>query len=224
MNRIQAFILAFQIIVSPQIYNIQGTPYNQMVRKVPISFASQYLYENKKRQRADMQIYRLNKLGIEVPVIFSKKKLKSKNSSSLSSSFVSLHLSRYDNLVSGIAEISMGCSLGVLWSEYSILTTGCGPLNLSDGLERFCYQAVIAFAGLILFTRITTRNNSVMLCTDYFGYLEKWTVWQVQAAESLSILSVIGAFVALFSQIVNGADMDGLSGIDVDMCRAIKDL
>jgi len=140
-------------------------------------------------------------------------------------SFTALHVSsRYDNLVSGIAEISLGTSIGVLWSEYAILTTGCGPLNISDGLERFCYQAVITFAGLLLFTRITTGKNAETLCTDTCGYLEDLTLLQVRAAEILNALVVLGAFVALGAQAMNGADMDGLSGIDVDMCRAIHSI
>mmetsp|Transcript_7520 Transcript_7520/g.18524 ORF Transcript_7520/g.18524 Transcript_7520/m.18524 type:complete len:203 (+) Transcript_7520:208-816(+) len=48
----------------------------------------------------------------------------------------------YDNLFSGLAEISLGCSIGVLWSEISIALTGCGPSNLSDTLERICYLSV----------------------------------------------------------------------------------
>lgn len=133
---------------------------------------------------------------------------------------------RNDNLVSGIAEISLGASIGVIWSEYAILTTGCGPIQFSDGLERFCYQAVIVVASFAVFTRIVTsgRSDAVSVSEDYFGYLEESTLWQVRAAEWLSLLSVVGAFVALGSQMYNGENMDGLSGIDVQMCRAVRDL
>jgi len=135
-----------------------------------------------------------------------------------------LSYSRYDNLVAGIAEISLGTSFGVLWSEYAVLTTGCGPLHLSDGLERFCYQALIVAAGFVLFTRIVTQKDLVSLSQDVYGELQEFTLIQVRAAEWLSLLAVLGAFVALASQMYNGEQMDGLSGIDVQMCRAIRDL
>merc|ERR1719491_71484 len=37
-----------------------------------------------------------------------------------------------DNLFSGIAELGTGFSIGVLYSEYSIIMTGCGPPDLSE--------------------------------------------------------------------------------------------
>lgn len=134
-----------------------------------------------------------------------------------------LGFSRYDSLVSGVAEISIGTSLGVLWSEYAIATTHCGPANLSDGLERLCYQAVIVLAGLILFSRIATGNSLLSLIGDVFGDLEDFTIAQVRLAEWLLLSAVLGAFVALAVQYYTGATMDGLSGIDVEMCRAIRD-
>uniref|UniRef100_A0A6U3Z8Y1 Uncharacterized protein n=1 Tax=Ditylum brightwellii TaxID=49249 RepID=A0A6U3Z8Y1_9STRA len=135
-----------------------------------------------------------------------------------------IYLARYDNLVSGIAEISMGFSLGVLWSEYAVITTGCGPLSFSDTLERLCYQGVIIAAGSSIFCRIAFGKDLESLCRDSFGYLDDSTLWQVRAAEILSFIGVVGAFVALGAQIANGENMDGLSGIDVNMCRAIRDL
>jgi len=139
-----------------------------------------------------------------------------------------LPLARYDNLVSGVAEISIGFALGVLWSEYAVITTGCGPLNFSDILERICYQGVILSAGASLFTRIVTggKDFTTFITEDYFGegMLAEATLVQVRAAEWLSILAVVGAFAALAVQILNGEQMDGLSGIDVEMCRAVRDL
>ena len=139
-----------------------------------------------------------------------------------------LSLARYDNLVSGVAEISIGFALGVLWSEYAVITTGCGPLNFSDILERICYQGVILSAGASLFTRIVTsgKDLTTYINEDYFGegMLAEATLIQVRAAEWLSVLAVVGAFASLAVQIVNGEQMDGLSGIDVEMCRAIRDL
>mmetsp|Transcript_25291 Transcript_25291/g.59185 ORF Transcript_25291/g.59185 Transcript_25291/m.59185 type:complete len:200 (+) Transcript_25291:93-692(+) len=139
-----------------------------------------------------------------------------------------LSLARYDNLVSGVAEISIGFSLGVLWSEYAVVTTSCGPLNFSDTLERICYLGVILTAGLSLFTRIVTIGNqdlTTYVCDDYFGgTLAGATVLQVRAADWLSILAVAGAFVSLGFQIANGEQMDGLSGINTELCRAVRDL
>lgn len=139
-------------------------------------------------------------------------------------SSVRLWYSRYDNLVAGIAEISMGTSIGVLWSEFAVLTTGCGPLQLSDALERFCYQAVLVAAGLALFFRIATGKDAVSLTQDVYGELQDFTLVQVRAAEWLLLLAVLGAFAALASQMMSGQQMDGMSGINVQMCRAIRDL
>lgn len=127
-----------------------------------------------------------------------------------------------DNLFSGIAEIGMGFSLGVLYSEYFIIMTGCGPLNFSDTLERICYQGVIVYAGLALFNRIVTRSGLDDTVNEMFGPLQESTLWQVQLAEYLSAAAVVGAIVALQVQTTKGVSMDGLSGIDVSMCRAIR--
>ena len=140
----------------------------------------------------------------------------------------SLSFARYDNLISGLAEISIGFSLGVLWSELAVITSGCGPLNFSDTLERICYQGVILTAGLSLFTRIVTigeQDLTTYVCDEYFGgSLAEATVIQVRAAEWLSILAVVGAFVSLGFQIAHGEQMDGLSGINTELCRAVRDL
>lgn len=138
----------------------------------------------------------------------------------------SLYSRPEDNLVSGVAEISFACSLGVLWSEYSIISTGCGPANFSDALERICYQGVIASAGVALFLRIVTGGDSLETTVENALYpLEGPTLIQVRIAEYFSALSVLGAFVSLgYQSYVRGANMEGLSGIDVSMCRAIQDL
>jgi hypothetical protein len=129
-----------------------------------------------------------------------------------------------DSLVAGVAEISMGCCLGVLWSEYSVMTTGCGPLEFPDALERICYQGVTVAAGTALFLRIVTRVDLATTCSDYFGELLESTMVQVKIAEYLSLLAVAGAFVVLAVQSASGAQMDGMSGIDIELCRAIRDL
>mmetsp|Transcript_7519 Transcript_7519/g.18523 ORF Transcript_7519/g.18523 Transcript_7519/m.18523 type:complete len:328 (+) Transcript_7519:47-1030(+) len=170
----------------------------------------------------------------------------------------------YDNLFSGLAEISLGCSIGVLWSEISIALTGCGPSNLSDALERICYQGVIVFAGVGLFNRVVSTATSFLisggepsssssssssssdssgpsssvlneflspsnslgsLAEEQYGPLQSLTTIQIQAAEFLSVLAVFGSILVLGLQYyVRGTTMDGLSGIDIDLCRAIQDL
>lgn len=134
--------------------------------------------------------------------------------------------SRYDNLVSGVAEISLGTSIGTLWSEYAVATTGCGPVDLSDGLERLCYQGVIASAGATVFALIVTGESLERASESVFGTLEEITLWQVRWAERLSLAAVLGAIVALTLQYAQGESIvdDGLSGIDVAMCRALREL
>ena len=129
-----------------------------------------------------------------------------------------------DSLFSGIAEFGIGCSIGVLYSESFIIMTGCGPLNFSDTLERISYQGVIVFAGLALFNRIVTQFNFSLgeTINDQFGPLQKSTLLQVTVAEFLSAIAVVGAIVALEVQSNKGVSMDGLSGIDINMCRAIR--
>ena len=116
----------------------------------------------------------------------------------------------------------MGFSIGVLYSEYFIITTGCGPPNFGDTLERICYQGVIVFAGLALFNRIVTQLSLEDTVDNMFGPLQPSTLWQVRVAEYLSAAAVVGAIVALQVQYTKGVSMDGLSGIDVNMCRAIR--
>jgi len=118
----------------------------------------------------------------------------------------------------------MGFSIGVLYSEYFIIMTGCGAPNFGDTLERICYQGVIVFAGLALFNRIVTQFRSSLGDTvnDIFGPLQTSTIWQVRVAEYLSAIAVLGAFVALQIQYSKDVSMDGLSGIDINMCRAIR--
>lgn len=127
-----------------------------------------------------------------------------------------------DNLVAGIAEIGFAFSLGVLWSEYSVALTGCGPTNFSDTLERICYQGVIVFAGVALFNRIVKGTNLAVSSEEFFGPLEEFTLVQVRISEWASALAVVGAFLALAFQYSRGAHMDGMSGIDESMCRALS--
>eukprot|EP00586_Coscinodiscus_wailesii_P021161 CAMPEP_0172502054 /NCGR_PEP_ID=MMETSP1066-20121228/155982_1 /TAXON_ID=671091 /ORGANISM="Coscinodiscus wailesii, Strain CCMP2513" /LENGTH=96 /DNA_ID=CAMNT_0013277159 /DNA_START=426 /DNA_END=716 /DNA_ORIENTATION=+ len=94
---------------------------------------------------------------------------------------------------------------------------------MPDALERICYQSVILAAGLLLFGRITTGRDLVYMSEDYFGSLEELTLAQIRAAEAVIWLAVLGAFLVLGVQIFNEVDMDGFSGIDVEMCKVLRD-
>lgn len=134
------------------------------------------------------------------------------------------HARAQDNLISGLSEISLAFSIGVLWSEYFIASTGCGPPNFSDALERICYQGVIVSAGLALFHRIVTFGGSLEDSAEkIYGPLEESTLLQVKITEWSNALAIAGAFLSLGYQYGRGARMDGLSGIDVSMCRAIQE-
>ncbi|KAL7555036.1 hypothetical protein ACHAWF_018624 [Thalassiosira exigua] len=109
----------------------------------------------------------------------------------------------------------------------SIVATGCGPPGLGDALERVCYQGAILAAGASLFARIVAGGTDLTsyVCEEVFGgTLAEATAAQVRAAEYLSLLAAAGAFAALAVQIASGERMYGLSGIDVDMCRAYRDM
>ena len=119
----------------------------------------------------------------------------------------------------------MGLSIGTIFSESSVVSTGCGPVELLDSLERLCYVGVLAFSGCSLFTRIVQGTSlTKFVCQDYFGdTLLKSTVVQVRIAEWLSNTAILAAFLVVFLRIIQGDRMDGLSGIDVEMCRAIRE-
>jgi hypothetical protein len=138
-------------------------------------------------------------------------------------SSVLLSYSRNDNLLSGLAEIGLGVSVGVIWSEYSIVRTGCGPMNFSDTLERICYQGVIVLMSIALFNRIVARQPLEKTVEDSFGPLVDSTLLQVRLVEIAILVAVLGAFVALGVQYQSGANMDGMSGIDASFCRALRD-
>ena len=138
-----------------------------------------------------------------------------------------------DSFFSGVAEIGIAFALGVVYSEYWIIRTGCGPPNFNDTLERICYQGVLIYAGLALFHRIVSstggtssngwRSRSVReTMEEEFGPLLSTTLWQMEIAEYSSALAVLGAVVALVFQYNNNVSMDGFSGIDTNMCRAIR--
>ena len=118
---------------------------------------------------------------------------------------------------------SASASICTLWSEFSVLTTGCGPRSLPDALERGCYLSVLVVAGLSVFVRIVSggQNLSEIYKSNTSESDMNYNLY-VNLVEKLSLLAVLGAFAALAAQSMNGEQMDGLSGINVEMCRALQ--
>ncbi|EJK56779.1 hypothetical protein THAOC_23264 [Thalassiosira oceanica] len=128
--------------------------------------------------------------------------------------------------VLGITSLSILAAVGTLWSEVAILITRCGPRFLPDEIERGCYLGVIVVSGLSLFLRIVTGhglatfiiNNSV---GDDAEEISRLSLQQLKICEQLSNAAVVFAFVALGAQLFRQEQIDGMSGINVEMCRAI---
>ena len=111
-------------------------------------------------------------------------------------------------------------SIGTIYSEVSVIQTGCGPPLLNDIIERSCYLGVIVISGLSVFLRIVTGSglaDAIINTQD-----DKISLQLFRLVEYLSLLAVLGAFISLGSQTINGEQMDGMSGINVEMCKAIQ--
>jgi len=137
--------------------------------------------------------------------------------------------------------LTIPASAIVLWSEWAIFWTGCGPVHLSDALERGSYLTVIATSSLFWLTRLVTLGQ--MNLADVFTVELRAAegaaadtnndtqrkqasirLRMIRWAELVNALAVFGAFVTLGLQINRDTRMDGLTGINVDMCRAARDL
>lgn len=114
------------------------------------------------------------------------------------------------------AAVSFASSSVVLWSEASVVLTGCGPLNLNDTLERSTYWITLLVAGSCWFCRLAFQGQSLSSILD----LDSKRL--VLSVEILSYVAVLGAIVALGTQTMQGSQMDGLSGIDIEYCRSIQ--
>ena len=77
---------------------------------------------------------------------------------------------------------------------------------------------------MAVFNRIVTRNDLAESARSVVGPIDNVTLLNVRVAEWSSILAVLGAFGALGIQYAVGANIDGLSGIDIDMCRSMQQL
>ena len=137
------------------------------------------------------------------------------------------HITNYDdNLLLPTAAFlfaSTFASICTIWSEFSVLISGCGPKHLPDAIERNSYLGVIVVAGSSVFVRIVSGGKSLsQIYADNTSKSDMNYSLYVNFVENLSFLAVVGAFVALAAQSMNGERMDGLSGVNIDMCRAIQ--
>jgi len=114
-------------------------------------------------------------------------------------------------------------SIGTIYSEITVIQTGCGPPLLPDIVERSCYLGVLVIAGLSVFLRIVTGSgvaDAIIINTQDDKDIISLQLFRL--VEYLSLLAVLGAFISLGSQTINGEQMDGMSGINVEMCKAIQ--
>jgi hypothetical protein len=131
-----------------------------------------------------------------------------------------------------VTVLSLVSSLGVVWSEYAIFQTGCGPLLMPDWLERSCYLGVLVVSSLSVFVNIVLPEQGglaglLLVNTDedtaksniISSGVRNWLPL-LQVSEVLALLVVLGAVIVLTNQSLNGETMDGMSGIDIDKCRA----
>jgi hypothetical protein len=129
--------------------------------------------------------------------------------------------------ISTTCVISLATSFGTLWSEYAVIMTACGPPQLSDALERGCYLSTLLLAGVIVFTRIVTRSSGASIVMQFVDNDKSsshytTTLALLRSAEVVNLFAVLVAFVALGVQEWKGEQLDGLSGINVEMCRALQ--
>ena len=62
-------------------------------------------------------------------------------------------------LTSTIGGLILVASSITLWSEWTVFQTCCGPLTLSDVVERTCYQVVLVTFSALWFTRIAFQQD-----------------------------------------------------------------
>ena len=124
-------------------------------------------------------------------------------------------------VISITSMIGIMSSVGTLWSEFSVVTTGCGPLNLPDAVERGCYLGTFVFAGSSVFARIVS-GKGISAFIELGNDKEIACPFLLQTAEVMSLIAVLMAFVTLGMQEFKGEQIYGLSGINIDMCRALQ--
>ena len=74
----------------------------------------------------------------------------------------------------------------------------------------------------VIWNRLFLRQDLATTSEEFCGPLDPSSLWQVRIAESVTAFAMIGAVVTLGVQMAKGSPLDGMSGIDIDMCRAIQ--
>ena len=210
----QAFIYGVVLFLVTFLFMNGTTHAFSLSQSYSVTIAGKYSNREKVRFHDDV-----------MPTKFSSKNHPNKIFQQYRSTSTELHYRRDDSLIGGLAEISIAGALGVLWSEYTVLTTGCGPSDLSNFLERLCYEIVIGTSGVILFTSIVTGQRSMAVhVEEILGDLESYTLFQVEVAQYFVVAAVLGAFLTLYAQYYNGVNIidHSLTGIDVEMCKALQ--
>ena len=121
--------------------------------------------------------------------------------------------------LAGAGAVGIVSSLGVLWSEFAGATTGCGPAELPDPLERASYLVVLGFAGAGVFSRTAFACSATAWIERATTTTSASLAW-IRAAEVLALAAVAGALVALEAQVLSGQNIwrGGLAGIDPLFC------
>jgi hypothetical protein len=134
-----------------------------------------------------------------------------------------LRSTQTDRLVAGTSCLTLLSSSVVIWSEASVILSGCGPLQLSDTIERACYLMVLSVASICWFCRLAFQRSvdGIILeqQTADAAIQPEILTQLIRIAEAFCYIAVLGAVLALLVQVLNGAQMDGLSGIDVQLCQ-----
>ena len=131
----------------------------------------------------------------------------------------------------GVSIIGIFTSLVLLWSEYSIVTTRCGPPLLPDAVEKSSYISIFILASGSNLSRIIfgsslnnllfgediycERNSSIVLQKKVFGIME-----------AMVITSVFLTFAVLAYQCLNGdafSPSSGMTGINVQWCKLVNE-
>jgi hypothetical protein len=102
-------------------------------------------------------------------------------------------------------------ALVVLWSEFTLKTTGCGlpagPLGLLGAAEGISYLGIVALAGLSLYSKLRTGGG---LPAGPGGILG--------AAEGLSFLAIAAGLVVLGFQIADYGYIPNAVPMEGGMC------
>ena len=156
------------------------------------------------------------------PGITEEQRLHNDSSSKVAHSTILYSRPSDEIVVTGSSVATIVSSMLVMWSEYSVVRTGCGPFALADWLEESSYYLVLVFASLWIWNTILGKvmpGFSILLFEE--KYMENLVL---RAALWSSSAAVVGAFLALGFQYIRGANMDAYTGIDVEYCKALRDL